>query len=374
MEVIISRKNFLNAGILAEKITGKNLNLPILNSFLISTQRGKIQITATNLEIGFEITAPAKIIKEGKIIVSAKIINNIINNLTDEIVTLKQENNNLKIITNNSLAVLNTSSLEDFPVLPKFHKENYFEITILDFFNGLKSSYFAASISSLKPEIASIYFYNTENQFIFAATDSFRLAEKNILHNLKNNPFSLLLPAKSVKELIYILNEIKDKEKKIEIGFSKNEFLISSDVFNFFSRLTEGSFVDYKQIIPKKSLGEIIINSDEFVNALKTANIFLGRLNDIILEIIPEEQILEFKTSNPELGEYYYKAQILKNGFHNLEKDKIQITFNLKYLLDGIEQISSSRTVLKINEEGKPIIIQGEDDSSFIYLVMPMKI
>ena len=374
MEIKISKKNFLKASSLAEKITGKNLNLPILNSFLISTQKGQIKITATNLEIGFEIFAPAKIIKEGKIVVSAKIINNIISNLKEEIIILKQENSNLKIITENSFAILKTNSFEDFPILPKFKKENSFQIKISDFLDGLKSVFFTASMSYLKPEIASVYFYNKEKQLIFTATDSFRLAEKIIFSDKINTSFSLLLPIKSVQELIYILDEIENKENQIDIYFNKNEFFIFNNTFSFFSRLTEGEFVDYKQVIPKNFLGEIIINNNEFINMLKTANIFLSRLNDIILDINPIKKIIEFKTSNPDLGEYYSKIQISKKGFENFKKEKIKMTFNLKYLLEGAAQISSPKIILKINEEEKPIIIQGENDLNFLYLVMPMKI
>jgi len=374
MEIKISKSNFLKAGLMAEKITGKNLNLPILSSFLISTQKGKIKITATNLEIGFEISVPAKIIQEGRVAVPAKIINSIIFNLKDDVLILRKENSNLKIITDNSVAILKTNSLDDFPILPKFKKENSFQVKLSHFLGGLKSVFFAASSFYLKPEIASIYFYNKGNQFIFTATDSFRLAEKNILNNNSDILFALLFPIKSVQELIYILNETEDKEQLIEICFNKNEFFIFNDVFCFFNRLTEGNFVDYKQIIPNTSLGEIIIDNEKCVNILKTAAIFSNRLNEIILEIYPDRQIVEFKTSNPELGEYYSKSDILKTGFKDFKGDVIKKSFNLKYLLEGIGQIISPRIIFKINEEGKPIVIQGENDLSFIYLVMPMKL
>lgn len=373
MKIKISRDKFLKVSLMAEKITGKNINLPILNSFLISAQKGAIKIIATNLEVGLEISAPAKIIKEGKIAAPAKILNNILLNLKDEFIDLEEENNNLKILANNSKSILKTNSLEDFPILPKFKEEDFFQIKTPDFLNGLKSVFFSASLSYLKPEIAAVYFCNKDSKYIFVATDSFRLMEKTIDANI-DCKFNLLLPIKTVHEIIRILEEIKDEEIQLKISYNKNEFLVSSENFTFFSRLTEGNFVDYAQFIPKFSLGEIIIEKDKFTDALKSANIFLSRSNEIVMEISPKEEVIELKTSNSDIGEYFSQITVLKRGFNDFKGEKIKLTVNLKYLLEGVFQILSSKIVLRINEEGKPIVIQGEDEKSLLYLLMPMKI
>lgn len=377
MEIKIKKENFLKPALIAEKLTGKSLNLPILNSFLITTQKGKIKFTATNLDIGFEIFAPAKIEKEGQVAVSAKHINSIIFNSKEDNITLKKEDLNLKIITNNSIATLKTNNLEDFPILPKFKKENSFKINTEDFLNGLKSVFFSASMSYFKPEIASVYLYILRNQIFFVTTDSFRLTEKIIefkeIEEAENN-ISLLLPIKSAAEIIRILEDISKQEKQLDLNFNKNEFLITNETFSFFSRLTEGVFPDYKQFVPKNFIGEIIINTELFLDILKSSNVFLSRLNDITFEIYPKSGIIEFTTLNPDLGNYYSKTNILKRGFDNFNNERIKITFNLKYLTEGMSRIKSDKTVIKISEEGKPAIIQGEDDKSFIYLIMPMKI
>lgn len=376
MEIKISRDKFLKASLLAEKNTGKNINLPILNSFLISAQKGTVKIITTNLESYFEISAPSKIIKEGKIVAPAKILNSIILNLKDEFIDFKEENNNLEISTNNSKSILKTNSLEDFPIPPKFKEESYFQIKILDFFNGLKSVFFSASLSYLKPEIASVYFYNNnkENKCVFVATDSFRLTEKIIFDSNIDCKFNILFPVKAVQEIIRILEEVENKEIQLKIGYNKNEFLISAENFIFFSRLTEGSFVDYVQFIPKTSLGEVVIEKDKFMDALKAASIFLSRSNEIIIELPLKKEIAEFKTSNSDIGEYFSQIAVFKKGFKDFKDEKIKLTVNLKYLLEGISQILSSKIILKINEEGKPIVIQGENEKSLLYLLMPMKI
>lgn len=377
MKIKIKKENFLKSAMLAEKITGKNLNLPILNSFLVMTQKGMIKFTATNLDIGFEIFTPAKIEKEGKMVIPAKIINSVILNLKEENILLEEKDLNLKIVTDNSIVTLKTNNPEDFPILPKFKKNNSFKINTEDFLNSLKSVFFSASISYFKPEIASVYLYTCGNQIFFVATDSFRLTEKVIEfkdEENKKNEVSLLLPIKSTAELIRILEDILKQEKIIELSFNNNEFLITGETFSFFSRLTEGVFPDYKQFMPKNFIGEIIINTELLLDNLKISNIFLSRLNDVVFEIYPKNRVIEFTTSNPDLGNYYSKTEIETKGFENFKDEKIRIIFNLKYLIEGLTRIKSDKTIIKISEEGKPAVIQGENDKSFIYLIMPMKI
>lgn len=375
MDIKITKENFLKASMLAEKLTGKNLNLPILNSLLISAQKGKIKITATNLDASLEIFTVAKVDQEGVIAVPAKVINSIVSSLKDDVISISYNNVNLKITAKNSNASIKVNNPEDFPILPKFKKEGGFKIEAEHLLNGLKAVCFSASVSYFKPEIASVYFYSTSDYVFFAATDSFRLAEKNFSNDIQEkNIFSILIPLKNAIELIRILEEVSKQESQISVEFNKNEFMVYNSSFSFFSRLTEGMFPDYKQFIPKSYLGEIIIDSVELMDVLRSSQIFLSRLNDIVLEIYPKEEVLLFKTSNPDLGEYNAEIKISKNGFSDFKEEKINLAFNLKYLIEGVSRIESSKTIFKISEDGKPMVIGGEEDKSMLYLIMPMKL
>lgn len=375
MEVTISKEKFLKAGGLSEKITGKNQGMPILGSFMVSAQKGKIKITATNLESAFEFCLPAnKIEKEGKFVVPAKIINSAVFNFSEDFIDIKQDGSVVSLSSKNSTAVLKTNDINDFPVFPKFKKEKSFKITVKELLSGLKSVFFSCSLSYFKPEIASVYFYSDKNNLVFTATDSFRLAEKIINTENAFLDVSLLLPVKTVLELISILEEIEKQENEIEVCYNKNEFFVGSETFTFFSRLTEGVFPDYRQFIPKNFLGEVFFNTREILKILKASNVFISRLNDITLEIYPKEEIAEFRTANHDSGEYYSNAKISVHGFQGLKEKKIKMIFNLKYLLEGVSRVSSLNTAFEISEEGKPIVMRGEDDKSFFYLVMPMKL
>ena len=371
MELKFSKTNFLSLSLLIEKVVGKNINLPILNHFLISTDKGKLKIFATNLDVGFEVEIPAKIKTEGKITIPAKLINSVILNLDDEIVNLKSVNQNLKLFTKNTSILIKGGDVNEFPIFPKFKKESMYSVKINDFLKGLKSVYFASSLSDIKPEIASIFIYNKNNYLIFTATDSFRLAEKTIQDiNIKNINF--LLPYKNSLELIRFLEGLNNQEENINLDFNKNQLLISSDNFLFFSRLTEGIFPDYKQIIPKNTSTQVVLDSNLFLNTLKASSLFTNNLNEIQLNVHLEDKLIELQTFNKNLGEYNSQIPAL------IEGKEIKLNFNIKYLIDGVQQISSPNIILQfnekdINEKEKPLIIRGENNNSFLYLAMPMK-
>jgi DNA polymerase-3 subunit beta len=371
MELKFSKTNFLKLSLLIEKIISKSVNLPILNNFLFITEKSKLKIIATNLEVGIEVKIPAKIKIEGKLTVPAKLINNTILNLNDDIVNFKKTSSNLKIYTKNTSVIVKGNSVEEFPILPKFKKENIYLIKINKFLNGLKSVCFASSLSNIKPEIASIFIYNKNNNLIFTATDSFRLAEK-IISEVDIDGINFLLPYKNSLELIRFLEGLENQEESISLSFNKNQLLISSENFLFFSRLTEGIFPDYKQIIPKSFSTKVVLNSDLLTKTLKASSIFMNNLNEINLIVHPEDKLIELQTSNTNLGEYNSRIPAVITG--KATKNK----FNLKYLIEGIQQTPSSHIILQFNEKDidgkdKPLILKGENDESFIYLVMPMK-
>lgn len=364
MKIICVKEYLKEAVNLCERICGKNLSLPILNNILISAESNRIlKFTATNLEIGIEVEVPAKVEQKGKVAVPAGIINTFLSNFSgDENITFESQNNNLLISTANSSTLVKGQLSEDFPIIPKLENGKEIIIPIKDLISGLKSVWYSCSFSNIKPELSSVYFYSKNlNQALFAATDSFRLAEKQINGNfleIKN----LLIPLKSVTEILRIFD---GKNGNIKILFNKNQINLQTDTINFISRLTEGIFPDYQQIIPKKFATDVVVDKNIFVNALKTAGIFSGKLNELNV-MVGQNDSIALKTSSAEIGEH------LTNIPAKITGDKIKITFNHKYIFDSLQHISSEKILLRFSGDNRPLLITGVDDTSFQYLVMPM--
>ena len=166
----------------AERATGKNLTLPILECIELQAKNNILRIRATNLDLGLEIEMPVKVIEEGIVAVNGGILNSFLLNLTnDKNISLKTDSGNLIISTLSNSAIIKAVPCDDFPNIPLIEKDKVFNIPTKDFIEGLKSVWYSSSISSIKPELSSIFIYTDEDSLIFVATDSFRLAEKKIM-------------------------------------------------------------------------------------------------------------------------------------------------------------------------------------------------
>jgi len=363
---IICLKNHLREAItICEKITGKNLNLPILSHILIDGEGSELKIIATNLEQGIEMIIPGKVEKKGKITVPGNILNSLLSNISHDNITLELQNNNLIISTPNHSTLIRSQSADDFPKLPKIESNKDIFISCGDFINGLKSVLYACSNSMIKPEISSVYLHSDKSLMMtFAATDSFRLAEKKINYFFEGfGP--LLIPIKTTMEMVRIFD---GKEGKINITYDKNQINIESEGVKFISRLTDGMFPDYNQIIPKKFITDVVTLKEDFINSLKIAGVFSGKLNELAVAVSASEEFFTIKTANNEVGENISKIPAQITG------EDIKINFNHRYIFDCLSSINSEKILLRFAGEGKPLLITGTQDNNFQYLVMPMSV
>jgi len=364
MKAYCLKKYFKDAVLMCEKISGKNLTLPVLSNIIISGDGNGLKFTATNLEVGLEVSVPAKVEEKGKVAVPAGIISGFLSNFSfDDNISIESKNNNLSLVTSNTSTLIKGQPFDDFPNLPKIKNETEIEMPARDFVSGLKSVMYAASLLNIKPEISSVYINSgSENTVVFAATDSFRLAEKKI-----NQPFNgfknILIPLKSVSEILRIFD---GKEGNIKLIPDKNQIMLLMDNIKFISRLTEGIFPDYRQIIPNKFTTDVIVNKDLFLNSLKIASVFSGKLNEINIITGSDGKSLTISTVNSESGEHVTNIPAKITG------EELKMSFNHKYIFDCLQQIPSSEIILRFSGDGKPLVITGINDNSFQYLVMPM--
>ena len=368
MKIIVLKENLKNGLSSVERSINDQSTLPILKNVLIKTENNKTFILGTNLELAVTHSMAGKIFENGSVSVPFKIFTGLINNLPTERINLEKNNHNLIIKTDNYEAVIQGMNSDDFPIIPRINLPQYsFKIKSDIFKDALSKVSSAAQFSDLRPEISGILMdYQIENLKL-AATDSFRLAEKIIPDNQfssnLNQGIKLIIPLKTTNE---ILKTVKDGVD-LEIFFDNNQILFKTDDLEIISRLIEGDYPDYKQIIPKDFATELIINKNEFLNALKLANVFSGKNNDVKLKVLENKKTLEVYSSNAGLGENKYLVPVKSNGA------PISISFNLKYLMDGLKPYDSEQIILGLNNSSKPSIIKSEKNPFFFYILMPIK-
>jgi len=363
MKIECSIDKIKKALISVERITGKNLTLPVLSSVLWVATGKTLKLRATNLNIGIEIEIPAKIEIEGVVAVRGDILSSLFSILQgDLLVKFELINGNLLVKTNTSTILLKSISHEDFPTIPIVEGENFL-IQTQKFIDGIKSVYYSASISEIKPEIGSVYIYPEDDMLVFVSTDSFRLAEKKIKIKQKLTFGGILIPFKNVVEIIKVFDGMEDD---IKITLQKNQISFSTNNIYLTSRVVDGSFPDYKQIIPKNPTTKSVVLKQDFISSLKISNIFSDKFNQIILTIKPNDKVFEIESKNTDVGE----NTTLVSGA--LSGENVSANFNYKYILDCFQSISGDSLSIELNGGNKPMIIKGIGDPSFMYLVMPM--
>jgi len=348
----------------AEKITGKNMTLPILSCILIEAKGNFLFIRSTNLDLGMEIKIPAKIENEGAVAVPGAVLNSFLTNLSSSSnLKIEAKDGNLYIQALNSQTVIKSFPIEDFPTLPTVKDGKIYEINSPDLLKGLKSVWYSASLSSIKPELSSVYIHPKDEGLVFVATDSFRLAEKTVKFK-KNSEFeSLLIPFKNVADLLKIIG---DEKEPIAISFTKNQISFEYNDVYIVSRVIDGVFPDYQQIIAKDFKTEVIVLKQDLINVLKLANVFSDSFNQINIKVSPKDKVLEIKSKNSNVGENIIKLSAAVTG------EEIEINFNHKYIIDCFQSIDSDSVSLSFNGLNKPMVIRGISDKTFTYLVMPM--
>ncbi|MCE9549039.1 DNA polymerase III subunit beta [Candidatus Nomurabacteria bacterium] len=346
-----------------EKITGKNLTLPVLNSILLTASGKSLKLRATNLSLGVEVEIPSKIEKEGVVAISGSILTNIFSNVFEnDNVFLEGDDGNLAIKTKKSKIKLKGQPCDDFPTIPKVDGIT-FEIEVKKFLDGIKSVYYSSSVSDIKPEISSVYIYGDGEDLVFVSTDSFRLAEKKVKLKNSEEVSGMLIPFKNIPEILRVFSE---SSGFLTVCFNKNQVSFSSDNIYLTSRIIDGVFPDYRQIIPKNKKTEAVVLKQDLLNALKISNIFSDKFNQVNLLINPKNKVFELSSSNNDVGEN--KTQIDAT----LEGEEVELSFNYKYFLDCFQSIDTDSMSVKFEGTSKPITITPISDRSFTYLIMPM--
>ena len=346
-----------------ERITGKNLTLPILNSILLIASGKSLKLRSTNLSLGIEVEIPAKIEKEGIVAISGSVLNGVFSNVfQNENVQLEGVGGNLLIQTKKSLIKLKGQPHDDFPTIPRVTGTS-FEIDSKKLTDGIKSVYYSSSASDIKPEISSVFMYTNDGNLVFVSTDSFRLAEKKIKIKELVEIEGILIPFKNISEILRVFGE---SASTIKVCFNKNQISFSSENIYLTSRVIDGIFPDYRQIIPKTSSTDAVILKQDLLSALKLSNIFSDKFNQINLRIAPKEKIFELSSANNDIGENKTYLDAAITG------ENIELGFNYKYFLDCFQSITTDSMSIKLSGAASPIIISPVGDASFVYLIMPM--
>jgi len=351
---------------LVERVAGKHLTLPVLSCVFIEANKNTVIFRATNLDIGIEVSVPAKTGEIGFVAVPAHTLSSFLSNIygKEQVVSLESVSENLQIKLSRSKGVIKTFPADDFPAIPAVNGEEAIQLPAEALLKGIRAVWYSAAVSSVKPELSSVYIRQESEDAIFAATDSFRLAEKKVRLPKSAKFNDLLIPFKNCADLI---RSLESMGPTVTMRAAKNLVSFSNDDISITSRVIDGVFPDYRQIIPKGYTTEAVLLKQDMANALKTSMVFSDAFNQVHMAIDPKSKAFEVRTKNNDVGENETRLDAALSG------EAIEANFNCKYLSDGFQSMESDSLSLQFNGRNRPLVIRPiSGDQSFLYLVMPM--
>ena len=362
MNIQCNVEKLKNAVALAEKMTGKNLTLPLLHSVLLTAGKTSLKIRSTNLAVGVDIEIPAVIKEEGVVIIKGDILLNVCNNINQgQDIELFTENDNLILESLKTKTVIKSFPTEDFPEIPTVEGDS-FQIKNNLLQEGIRSVYFSAATSEIKPEISSIFIYSENETIYFVATDSFRLAEKKIkIKGLQDIP-KILIPYKNINDILKTLDSMSEN---IFIKYTRNQISINDNSIYFTSRLIDGGFPAYQTIIPKEQITKIVVLKQDLINTLRLSTTFADKFFQVVLNISSGDKKVSISSKNSDIGSSMTIVDSVITG------DDIEVVFNLKYFLDVFQALVGDSVCLSFTKPNKPIVVTSVNDTDFLYLLMP---
>ncbi len=363
MNIECVKEKFTRALIKAEKITARNITLPILSCVLLEAKDSVLTIKATNLDLGIEIKLPVKVIKPGSVAVPGSILSNFISSLsTEKNISLESIDGNLKITTNHSHSIIKSFPIDDFPSIPKINNDTVFNFNTQDLLKGFRYVAYSASNSTIRPVLSSILIYPEDDFIVCVATDSFRLAEKKIKTKKSKEFKQILIPLKNIPEIARVLEDTND----LTVLLNQNQIAFINEEIYLTSRVIDGTFPDYRQLIIKDIKTEVVVLKQDLINAMKVSNIFSDKFNQISFDISSKNKKFTISTKNIDIGENTQTIDAVVKG------EDLNISFNYKYIIDCFNSIESDSVSLGFQDKNHPMLITGVGDKNFLYLVMPM--
>jgi len=361
------------------RLVSSKPGLPILANVLLETEDSKLKMTATDLEIGVHTWIGAEIKGEGKITIPARTFAEFVNSLPPEGVTLDLENQTLKVTTVNNSAQFNTLPPDDFPSVPGIDDGDILmTVPAHDLQVAINRVAFAAATDDSRPVLTGMKVEAEGTTLTLIAVDGFRLSRQILeLDKSVKEKTDLLIPAKAMQELSRIISDTSDEGSKkkndvveMYVLKDKNQVAFRYNEVDLVSRLIDGQFPEYKQIIPTGYQTKVEMETDQLQNAVRIVNIFARSTigNKAIMEFNPEDSTVKVSASLAEVGQNESSFEAKVDG------ESLSIGFSGKFLTDMLSSIDGDTMIFEGSNPTAPGVFKSKGDDNYLHIIMPMRI
>jgi DNA polymerase-3 subunit beta len=348
--------------------------IQLLGGILLEAEGETLKLSATDMEISIQTSSPAEIEEEGRVVIPARIFNDIVRSLPGGQFTLEHESSEgtVRLAAGENEYRIRTYAADDYPQLPEFAEEGTFRMpgeSLVETVEKVSRSY---SRDETRPVLTGILISFEDSRVRMVTTDSYRLSIKET--ELATTPFEgtreAIIPARAMQEVSRIFSG--SDEDDVEVSLSENQALFRIGDVVFGTRLIDGNFPEYRRLLPSGFERKIAVSREKLIDTLRRVNLFAARQTPPVpVSLSFSEGAVEVIVRNGEVGDAHERLEASS-------EDEFLISFNPSYLLDGVSAIDSDEVVFKLNEALKPglIVPQSNGDEAepdFLYLIMPMR-
>lgn len=368
MKAGVTQENLNRALNVVGRVVSTRSSLPVLSNVLIKSDSSRLKLSATNLELGVNYWVGGKVDQEGAVTVPARLLSEFVSSLPPGTINLSSDDVGLTVETEHYNSHINGISADEFPLIPGITTDPVLVLPAADFRDSLQQVVVAASLDESRPVLAGVFMYAEGKELVMVATDSYRLAERRM--PLKAEPagkLSVIVPVRTMQELVRILGE---GEGDLQIYVADNQIMFQVDSVELTSRLIEGQFPNYKQIIPSNIETAIEIETAEFARITKVAGLFAREnAGGVRLEIKKGGQVSLISTAS-QLGDNVSSADCVTKG------DDGEVSLNTRYLAEALAVIKSEEVEFATSGKLSACLLRPVDEdkkSKYLHIIMPLR-
>jgi DNA polymerase-3 subunit beta len=365
MKFTCMQKKFLEVIQTVQKAVPGRSSTPILEGILLETDKDVLKLVGTNLEFGIQSHMEANILREGSVVVPSRLMSEVVRKFPDaEVEVDVSDNYTIKLTCLNSTITLQGFEPDEYPSLPEIDEKDTIEISKMLLSNMIRETVFAVAVDEARPILTGVLLEVEGKNITMVCLDGYRLALRRGMIDTAHEMLKVIIPGKTLTEVSKILD---DEDQQISITISSRHVLFDLGYTIIVSRVLEGEYINYKQIIPEDYKTRVKADTKILDSSIDRASLIAreGKNNLIKLSLQDQKMVI---TSNSESGQVYEEIPILLEG-----KD-LDIAFNSRYFMDMLKVIEDQEICLDFTTSVSPCVVRPIKGNNFTYLLLPVRV
>ena len=365
MKVVAARGDLLDALSVVSRGLSSRSTLPILSSILFQAEKDRLVLQATDLEVSIRHELGVRVEEEGVAVIPGRLLTDVVRSVPEAAITIDASSDDEAVVTcEQGSFTLRTLHADDFPRFPEVDADQTAPLPTKAIEGAVKQVSKAASRDETRPVLTGVLMAVESGHLKMVATDSYRLAVREMTLESPCEDFEVVIPSKAIEEV----PKIAAAHEEISIGIAENQVVFEAGDTTYVSRRIEGKFPNYRQLIPSEFQTKATVDKAELLEAAKRIGLFAQHNVPLRTRIGVEDATVTLSATTPDVGE------AVEHVMAECEGDDVEIAFNAAFLQEGVASSGSETIALEITSPLKPGVVRSDGDEDFVYIIMPVRI